>query len=67
MTNRTLAISIATVIILFLLPGIGIIFMWIFAPWRRLVKAILTVIFLVPVALGIASIYLPTLVQIFPH
>lgn len=57
MNKKNIILTIVTAALLIFLPAIGLIFMWIFAPWRTWVKVLVTPAAVALTIIGVATIY----------
>lgn len=65
MNRKNIILTIVTVALLIFLPAIGLIFMWIFAPWKTWVKAVVTPAAVALTIVGVATIYPGIFLKLF--
>lgn len=57
MKKKDIILTVVAVALLIFLPAIGLLFMWIFAPWKVWVKAVVTPAAVALTIVGVATIY----------
>lgn len=65
MNKRVIILNVVTIALLVFLPAIGLVFMWIFAPWKKWVKAVVTPFAVALTLVGVASVYPGIFLKLF--
>lgn len=65
MNKRTIILNVVSIALLVFLPAIGLVFMWIFAPLKKWVKALVTPFAVTLTLIGIASVFPGIFLKLF--